>query len=129
MPGLAVRLRNLTKAVPRPLDPLVRLLIVASGILFGQAILYGPSLVGARVLLPLDLLAAPAVYLPTTPEAARAVPHDVVLSDLVLFYEPARQFAVSEIRVLADFRYGRRTSSLEFPAIDGASRRRISWVI
>ena len=74
-----------------------RLLIVFAGIIFGQAVLYGPSLIGEKVLLPLDLLAQPSMYIPPTPETAKIVPHDKVLTDLVFQFEPARQFAVSEI--------------------------------
>ena len=74
-----------------------RLLIVLVGIIAGQAILYGPSFVGKKILLPLDLLAVPGVYLPQTPEAEQIVPHDVVLSDLVLQFEPERRFSAGEI--------------------------------
>lgn len=35
---------------------LVRLTIVLLGILIGQFILYGPSLMGRKILLPLDIL-------------------------------------------------------------------------
>ena len=34
--------------------------IVFAGIIFGQAVLYGPSLIGKKILLPLDLLAQPS---------------------------------------------------------------------
>ena len=74
-----------------------RALVVAAGICLGQAILYGPSLIGAKILLPLDLLAEPTVYLPKTPGMQRTVPHDFIRSDLVFFYEPERQFAVREV--------------------------------
>src|SRR5947199_154185 len=37
--------------------------IVVAGIVLGQAILYGPSLIGQRILLPLDLLARRGMYL------------------------------------------------------------------
>ncbi|MGO8700150.1 MAG: YfhO family protein [Limisphaerales bacterium] len=74
-----------------------RLLIVFAGIIFGQAVLYGPSLIGEKILLPLDTLAQPSIYIPRTPETAKIVPHDKVLTDLVYQFEPARRFAVSEI--------------------------------
>ena len=43
----------------------VKLLIILAGIVFGQAILYGPSLMGEKILLPLDLL-DPAGFLYST---------------------------------------------------------------
>jgi len=52
---------------------------------------------GGKILLPLDLLAPPNVYLPRTPEVSRIIPHDDLVSDLVFAFEPSRQFAVSEI--------------------------------
>lgn len=73
-------------------------MIVLAGIVAGQFILYGPSLVGQKVLLPLDLLAVENVYLPMTPEVATIIPHDRILADLVLAFEPARQFAIAEFR-------------------------------
>jgi hypothetical protein len=73
------------------------LVIVLAGIILGQFILYGPSLIGQKVLLPLDLLALPNMYLPRTPEVAKIIPHDRNLSDLVLQLEIYRRFAVSEI--------------------------------
>jgi hypothetical protein len=53
----------------------LKLLIVGAGIVLGQAILYGPSLIGEKVLLPLDLLARPGFYIPPTPETAKIVPY------------------------------------------------------
>jgi len=38
--------------------------VVVLGILLGQLALYGPSLLGVKILLPLDLLALPHTYLP-----------------------------------------------------------------
>jgi hypothetical protein len=73
-----------------------KLLIVCAGIILGQAVLYGPSLAGQKVLLPLDMLAQPLIYIPQTPETAKIVPHDKVLTDLIYQFEPARRFAVSE---------------------------------
>ena len=71
----------------------VRLILVLGGIVAGQFILYGPSLVGKKILLPLDILALPRVYLPVKPE----FPQDFTLSDLVELAEPARQFAFAEL--------------------------------
>jgi hypothetical protein len=62
-----------------------------------QAILFGPSLLGRKILVPLDILALPEIFLPRTPEVEKIVPHDFVLSDLVYQFEPARRFAASEI--------------------------------
>jgi hypothetical protein len=88
-----------------------KLLMVVAGIVLGQAILYGPSLIGEKILLPLDILAQPGVYMPPTPETAKIVPHNIILSDLVAVLEPARQFAISEIHqgrfpLWAPYQYG-----------------------
>ena len=77
---------------------IARLLVVMAGIVVGQAILYGPSLAGRKILLPLDILAKPDYYLPRTAEVEKIVPHDPIMSDQVLELEPERQFAVQEIR-------------------------------
>jgi hypothetical protein len=76
---------------------LSRVLLVAFGIILGQAILYGPSLVGRKVLLPLDILGAPGVYLPRTGWVTNIEPHNASLTDLVYVMEPQRRFAVSEL--------------------------------
>ncbi len=88
-----------------------KLLIVLAGIVLGQAVLYGPSLIGRKFLLPLDILAQPGMYIPASPAMARIVPQDLVLIDLVDQSEPARQFAVSEIHqgrfpLWAPYQYG-----------------------
>src|SRR6267142_1707517 len=75
-----------------PKNRAARLVLVLVGIMAGQAILYGPSLVGEKILLPLDILALPRVYLPRTPEVEKIIPHDAVLADLVLGSETARRF-------------------------------------
>ena len=62
---------------------LARLLIVLAGIALGQAILYGPSLTGRKILLPLDVLADPMYYLPRTPEVAKIELHNVGRMDLI----------------------------------------------
>ena len=61
------------------------------GIAIGQAILYGPSLAGKKILLPLDLLAIEGSYLPHTEQTKDIVPHNVTESDLILGLEPAYQ--------------------------------------
>jgi len=75
----------------------LRLLILLLGILLGQAILYGPSLTGSKILLPLDLLAMKGAYIPRTPETARIIPHNPALSDLV-DGESHRRFFSREFR-------------------------------
>jgi hypothetical protein len=77
---------------------LLRLLVVLAGIVLGQAVLYGPSLVGRKILLPLDILTEPKTYIPRTPELAATSPHNVQLGDLVFTTEPGRRFLGSEIR-------------------------------
>ena len=90
---------------------LLKLLIVIAGIVLGQVILYGPSLIGEKVLLPLDILTQPGFYIPQTPETVKIAPHDKILSDLVTQFEPARRFALSEIHegrfpLWAPYHYG-----------------------
>ena len=73
------------------------LLLVLAGIVLGQAVLFGPSLVGNKILLPLDILAQAGVYIPQTGATVGLAPHNMALSDLVYQFEPARQFAISEM--------------------------------
>jgi hypothetical protein len=68
------------------------------GLFVGQAILFAPSLAGRKILLPLDLLADEAVYLPATSSPQPTVHHDFALSDLVLGCEPIYQFGAAELR-------------------------------
>ncbi|MGB7767919.1 MAG: hypothetical protein WBN22_03595 [Verrucomicrobiia bacterium] len=89
----------------------VRCLIVIAGIVLGQAVLYGPSLMGQKILLPLDILAQPGVYIPPAPGTATIVPHNMVLSDLIFQFEPDRQFEASELHqgrfpLWAPYQYG-----------------------
>src|ERR1044071_886458 len=74
-----------------------RLAVVLAGLIVGQAILYGPSLIGEKILLPLDILTLPGVYLPITPGAKEVVPHDRTLVDLVFQFETERRFTSEEI--------------------------------
>jgi hypothetical protein len=76
----------------------LRLLVVILGLIVGQAVLYGPSLIGVRILLPVDILAEPLIYIPRTAETEKSVLNDPMRTDLVYYYEPARQFAISELR-------------------------------
>jgi len=74
-----------------------KLLLVAVGIIAGQVVLYGPALVGSKVLLPLGCLAESGRYIPRTPGAPEIESTHPVLSDLVLFTEPPRLFAAREL--------------------------------
>jgi hypothetical protein len=73
-------------------------MVLLAGILVGQVVLYGPSLLGRKILLPLDLLAVPRCYIPQTPGSTGGSPHNRQLLDLVSHYEPARHFLGTEIR-------------------------------
>lgn len=72
-----------SSASPRRIPRWGRIAIVVAGIILGQVVLYGPSLVGIRALLPLDILTMPQVYLPRTPQTRGVVPHNPILSDPV----------------------------------------------
>ncbi len=74
-----------------------RLVVVIAGIVVGQAILYGPSLIGSKILLPLDTLAEPGMYLPRAPASHQPVAHNNVRSDLILAFEPLRRFTAEEM--------------------------------
>ena len=76
---------------------LVKAFVVLAGIFLGQAILYGPSLIGWKILLPVDLLAEPGVYSPDPAGVARVTPQDKIPSDLIFIFEPARQYVNSEL--------------------------------
>ncbi len=83
---------------PRVLLWLRGVAAVVLGTALLQAVLYGPSLIGQKVLLPLDHLTLPGVYVPQTAEVRKTVVHNFVLSDLVYVGEPARHFLAHEIR-------------------------------
>jgi hypothetical protein len=69
-------------------------LLLLAGLVLPQCLLYGPSLFGDQVLLPLEALRG-SVYLPgdTVPPAALDAPGDRIVSDAVLQFEPFRQIA------------------------------------
>ena len=77
---------------------LVRCAILMAGIVIPQAVLYGPSLLGRKILLPLDLLAQPGILLPRTPALKKVEPHNPILTDLVYSGELHRRFAAEEMR-------------------------------
>ena len=74
-----------------------RFLVLLAGVVLGQVVLYGPSLAGRKILLPLDLLTQPGIYSPGNPDAAKSEAKSPYLIDLVYIGEPSRRFAVSEI--------------------------------
>ncbi len=61
-----------------------------------NSLLYGPSLTGRKVLLPLDCLAFPGSYLANTLQTPNHY-QDLAPLDLVLQFEPDRRFAMREI--------------------------------
>ncbi|MBI5362688.1 MAG: hypothetical protein HZA53_05880 [Planctomycetes bacterium] len=81
-----------------PRSRLVRALLLFVVMLVPQCVLFGPSLVGAKVLLPLDLLKTRASYLPVDLDAPTYRPQDFVLADLVYELEHERRYAVESIR-------------------------------
>src|ERR1041384_2851379 len=85
-------------AVPTgPGSRVIRLAVVLAGIIVGQAILFGPSFIGQKVLLPVDILAYPGVYIPTPAGSKLIAPRDLITADLVLQFEPERRFTAGEL--------------------------------
>jgi hypothetical protein len=76
----------------------LRAVILIAGLALCQAVLYGESLLGQKILLPLDLLARHNYYLPAGHDLAGTPSHNPGLSDRLLQYEPERRFAASELR-------------------------------
>lgn len=72
--------------------------VVVLGIVICQAILYGPSLIGRKILLPLDILKTKDIYLPQTPEMRGFLPRNRVFTDEVVAIEFRRRFAAREVR-------------------------------
>ncbi len=87
-------------ATTKATRPAICVLIVLIGIVAGQALLYGPSLAGQKVLLPLDILKL--TLLPDSVSATNVddAVHDVQLSDLIYAEEPARRFAAAEFKAV-----------------------------
>src|SRR6476660_2803223 len=83
--------------LPSPKSRLPCLLIVVTGIILGQSLMYGPCLIGKKILLPLDTLTKPGGFIPRTPEIAKVQEWDRMLSDRVYGFEPARRFATREL--------------------------------
>jgi len=98
MIGTAEAVRLLVPETAGRWRSLGRAVLLVAGVFVGQMILYGPSLLGQKVLLPLDVLALPQVYLPQTPELQKTLLHNFVLSDLAYIGEPSRRFLSGELR-------------------------------
>ena len=77
---------------------LIRIVALIVGIALGQFLLYGPSLAGQKVLLPLDVLLGKQCYAPQKDPARNIVAQDSSVSDKVVYFEPSRLFAASELR-------------------------------
>lgn len=75
-----------------------RIWILLALILLPQFVLFGPSIVGARVLLPLDILEQGTVYAPFDFQSPPERQVDYVLSDLVFELEPERVYAAESVR-------------------------------
>lgn len=82
----------------KPRSRRLRGLIVFLAILVPQLALFAPSLVGARILLPLDVLTVGTAWIAEGEPLHRDEAQDPILSDLVFVTELNRRFAVSEVR-------------------------------
>ena len=85
-----------------PRSRVIRVLILLVGLVIPQAILFGPSMLGLKVLLPLDLLAMETVYLPSESP-------DLEVTEKIKIYD--RGFTVNEDPqqrrgILVDYRTG-----------------------
>ena len=77
----------------------IRVLILLAGLVAGQFILFGPSLIGSRVLAPLDILGVDRMYLSQGQlPPGYSGPFDEVFTDLVEIECPSYDFAATEIR-------------------------------
>jgi len=76
----------------------LRCLILISGLIACQFVLYGPSLLGRKILLPLETLAYKRIYLPHTAEWEHVKARHPAFSDEILGIEFRRLFAASEVR-------------------------------
>src|SRR5271166_4871296 len=75
-----------------------RVTLLLFGLVSSQVLLYGPSLAGTKVLLPLDILAKKDVYLPNPPNGVSPYPYNPALVDLVLLGAPTMEYAAKEMR-------------------------------
>lgn len=74
------------------------LLTLVATVTLTHLILFGPSMVGDKILLPLDLLTLPTWYIPPVPRALEQKVYTYLVSDLVTQGYPWARFAVEEIR-------------------------------
>jgi hypothetical protein len=72
--------------------------VLLLGLVIPQVVLYGPSLTGAKVLLPLDILTVKGVYIPTPANVAVPAPKNEILVDEVLLGAPQLHYAAKELR-------------------------------
>ncbi len=72
--------------------------ILLLGLLLPQIALYWPSLIGTKILLPLDILEMPQMYIPRDSSDPLPTIHNPILSDGVLQTELNRRFSAEEIR-------------------------------
>jgi hypothetical protein len=76
-----------------------RFFVLALGVVASHFLLFAPSLLGEKVLLPLDCLALQNCYLPRgTAEFKNVRPGNRTLSDQVFQFEFQRRFAAGELR-------------------------------
>ncbi len=75
-----------------------RLAVLLAGLVVPQVLLVGPALVGRKILLDLPILGEPGVYLPRDATHPLPPPHDPVLSDPVLQFEPYRVYVTQAVR-------------------------------
>ena len=79
----------------------LRILVLLTGLLLPQLIMYWPSLIGQTYLLPLDNLERPNIYTPLTPEQQKFTGYEAqnyLLDDLVYAIEFRRKYAVERVR-------------------------------
>ena len=67
-----------------------------AGWVLPQFLLFGPALLGFKVLVPCDLLGLPGFYLPSEEIEANPVTSNNALTDLVLIYPMIREFTAAE---------------------------------
>ena len=88
-------------ASPEPEDEpgrRLRIALLIAGIALPQLLLFAPSFLGTKLMLPLDLLAAEKAYLPQTNATRSIVPQNRILTDPIHSYELSRIFAAKELR-------------------------------
>jgi len=84
--------------ITEPQSAGMRAFVLVTGIVITQVILYGPSLSGKKILLPLDLLKLPRYYLPVTSETRGYVAENNSLADVILSIDLRRRYAAEQVR-------------------------------